>query len=249
MRRVALITGAAQGIGYEAVKVFAEDGWEVHAVDKQTGGQFPEGVEFTQADVSKEEEVNGLIAEMSGNADRLDALVNNAAVQINAPLIEMTVDEWDAVMATNLRSIFLLSRHAHHLLQKLQGSIVNVSSVHALATSSSVAAYAASKGAVLALTRALALEFADDNIRVNAMLPGAVNTEMLREGLSRGHLSAGSEADRLHELARRIPLGRVADPEEIAQGILFLADSEKSGYMTGQSLIMDGGVLARLSSE
>lgn len=249
MTPIALITGASQGIGRATVDEFAANGWEVHAVDKQIDATFPDSVVSHQADVSQAEEVNALIDEMSKKVDRLDALVNNAAIQLNKSLLDTTPEEWDAVMASNLRSIFLLSQGVHRLLEKATGAIINVSSVHAFATSNHIAAYAASKGAVMALTRALALEFAEDHIRVNAMIPGAVDTAMLREGLSRGHLSAGSEDERLHELARKIPFGRVADPAEIARGILFLADSDKSGYMTGQSLIMDGGVLARLSSE
>ena len=114
----------------------------------------------------------------------LDVLINNAAVQIAKPLVETTVEEWDAVMASNLRSVFLFVKLAHPLLKAAGGgAIVNVSSVHAIQTSANIAAYATSKGGLLALTRAMAIEFAPDNIRVNAILPGAVDTPMLRAGL------------------------------------------------------------------
>src|SRR3970040_406688 len=108
----------------------------------------------------------------------------------------MEVPEWDAVMASNLRSAYLMARHAHPLLRITRGAIVNVSSVHAIATSVDVAAYAASKGGLVALTRAMAIEFAPDGIRVNAVLPGAVDTPMLRAGLGRGHLNGSKVEDR-----------------------------------------------------
>jgi NAD(P)-dependent dehydrogenase (short-subunit alcohol dehydrogenase family) len=180
----------------------------------------------------------------------LDALVNNAALQIAKPLIETTVDEWDAVMAANLRSVFLGVKLAHPLLKARGGAaVVNVSSVHAIQTSANIAAYAASKGGLLALTRAMAIELAPDNIRANAVLPGAVDTPMLRAGLGRGHLGGENVQDRLDNLARKTVNGRVGTPEEIAHAIYFLADNEQSSFMTGQALVIDGGATARLSTE
>jgi NAD(P)-dependent dehydrogenase (short-subunit alcohol dehydrogenase family) len=180
----------------------------------------------------------------------LDALVSNAAVQIAKPLIETTVEEWDMVIANNLRPAFLLAKLAHPLLKKARGgAIVNVSSVHAVQTSANIAAYAASKGGLLALTRAVAIEFAKDNIRVNAILPGAVDTPMLRAGLNRGHVKGGDVYTRLDNLARRTVNGRVGQPAEIAHAIYFLADEAQSSFMTGQAMIVDGGATARLSTE
>jgi NAD(P)-dependent dehydrogenase (short-subunit alcohol dehydrogenase family) len=116
-------------------------------------------------------------------------------------------------------------------------------------TSANIAAYAASKGGLLALTRALAIEFAPDNIRVNAILPGAVDTPMLRAGLGRGHAGHGDMQDRLDNLARRTVNGRIGQPAEIAHAIYFLVDEEQSSFMTGQALVVDGGATARLSTE
>jgi len=175
-------------------------------------------------------------------------LVNNAAIQICKPLVEMTMEEWNATMASNLSSIFLMSRDLYPLIKAARGAIVNVSSVHAMATSNDIAAYAASKGGILALTRAMALEFGIDDVRVNTILPGAVDTPMLRDGMSRGHVS-GTLQERMQALAAKTVLGRIGMPEEIARVILFLADSQQSGFMTGQSLIVDGGASARLSTE
>ena len=155
----------------------------------------PEGL-FIQADISDPRRPAALSTSRPGHSARcLDALVNNAGVQIAKPLLETSVEEWDAVMASNLRSVFLGVKLAHPLLKAAGGgAIVNVSSVHAVQTSANIAAYAASKGGLLALTRAMAIEFAPDNIRVNAILPGAVDTPMLRAGLDRGHLGGGTHA-------------------------------------------------------
>jgi glucose 1-dehydrogenase len=153
-------------------------------------------------------------------------------------------------MASNLRSVFLSTKLAYPLFKQANGgAIVNVSSVHAVQTSANIAAYAASKGGLLALTRAMAIEFAPDNIRVNAVLPGAVDTPMLRAGLGRGHAGDGDIQTRLDNLARRTVNGRVGRPEEIAQVIYFLSDSEQSSFITGQAMIVDGGATARLSTE
>ncbi|MCJ7695398.1 MAG: SDR family oxidoreductase, partial [Anaerolineaceae bacterium] len=157
------------------------------------------------------------------------------------PLLETSVEEWDAVMASNLRSVFLGAKLAHPLLKKHGGgAIVNVSSVHAVATSPNVSSYAASKGGLLALTRSMAIEFAQDDIRVNAILPGAVDTPML---------SAHLDKTRLENLARKTVNGRIGKPLEIAHAIYFLADEEQSSFMTGQSIIVDGGATAKLSTE
>ena len=180
---------------------------------------------------------------------RLDALVNNAAVQLCKPLVGTTAEEWDEVMASNVRSAYLGVRFGHALLRCRESAIVNVASVHAAATSIGLAAYAASKGALVSLTRAMAIELASDGIRVNAVLPGAVDTPMLRAGLRRGHAGAGEEEVLVQRLGERHPLQRVGRPEEIAEAILFLCDGTRSSFVTGQTFVIDGGALARLSTE
>ena len=134
-------------------------------------------------------------------------------------------------------------------MRKKGGSIINVSSVHAVATSKNLAAYATSKGALIALTRVAALELAKDRIRVNAVLPGAIDTEMFRSGIARGHLSDSAIENRLEELGQKHPVGRVGKPEEIGKVILFIADDDQSSFITGQTIIVDGGATARLSTE
>jgi glucose 1-dehydrogenase len=250
MSKTILITGAAGGIGRAAVTHFAEKGWRVIGASLDPFGDgFPKNGLFIQSDISYADEIATLFEKTSAFTDSLDALVNNAAVQVSKPLVETSVEEWDAVMAANLRSVFLGAKLAHPLLKAHGGAIVNVSSVHAIQTSANIAAYAASKGGLLALTRAMAIEFAPDNIRVNAILPGAVDTPMLRAGLNRGHAGQGDMQERLDNLARKTVSGRVGKPEEIAHAIYFLADAEQSSFMTGQALVVDGGATARLSTE
>ncbi len=203
-KRILLITGAAGGIGRATVDLFAQQGWKVIGVDrKPQTDEFPSNGIYIQADISQPEQLEEIYEQVSDFTDSLDAVVNNAAVQICKPLIETTAEEWDRVMASNLRSVFLGSKLAYPLLKaKGGGAIVITSSVHAVATSANIAAYAASKGGLLALTRAMAIEFAPDDIRVNAILPGAVDTPMLRAGLNRGHVGEGGVLDRLENLAK-----------------------------------------------
>ena len=248
--KAVLITGAAGGIGRATVALFAERGWRVIGVDRATFGVgFPKEGEFIQSDSSRPEELLSIFGKVRDFTDALDALVNNAAIQVAKPLMDTSVEEWDAVMAANLRSVFLGVKLSQPLLKVRGGAIVNVSSVHAIQTSANIAAYAASKGGMLALTRAMAIEFAPDNIRVNAVLPGAVDTPMLRAGLGRGHAGHGDMQERLDNLARKTVNGRVGTPAEIARAIYFLADNEQSSFMTGQALVVDGGATARLSTE
>jgi glucose 1-dehydrogenase len=249
--RTVLITGAAGGIGRATLNLFSEQGWRVIGVDRSSYGDgFPNQGLFIEADISEPHDMAAIFDQVSAFSARLDVLVNNAAIQIAKPLLETSVEEWDAVMVSNLRAVFLAVKLAHPLFKNSgKGAIVNVSSVHAIATSANIAAYAASKGGMLALTRAMAIEFAPDNIRVNAILPGAVDTPMLRAGLSRGHVGMGSLPERLENLANKTVIGRVGTPGEIAHAIYFLADDDQSSFMTGQALTIDGGATARLSTE
>ncbi|MEJ2013909.1 MAG: SDR family NAD(P)-dependent oxidoreductase [Anaerolineales bacterium] len=249
MERTVLITGAMGGIGFATAEAFLEDGWLVFGLDVNAPAKSPKGMRLLRCDLSVPEEIERAFAEISNDTDRVEAIVNNAAVQICKPLVEMSVDEWDLTMATNLRPAFLALKYGYSLLKKAKGAIVNVSSVHAVATSKNIAAYAASKGGMVALTRAMAIELAGDGIRVNAVLPGAVNTGMLRDGLRRGHVGDGTDEELLQALGDKTVMGRVGEPSEIARAILFLADSEQSAFMTGHAMIVDGGATIRLSTE
>jgi NAD(P)-dependent dehydrogenase (short-subunit alcohol dehydrogenase family) len=248
MSNVVLITGVSGGIGSATARTFDQAGWRVIGVDRCRLDSHSSVHHFIPADLSDAVASRQTFAEVANDEGRIDALVNNAAVQVCKPLVETTPDEWDAVMASNVRSIYLSVRQAYPLMRGRGGAIVNVSSVHAIATSANIAAYAASKGAVLALTRALAIELAPDHIRVNALLPGAVDTPMLHAGLNRRRDTSGDVGALTEQLAMRHLMGRVGKPEEIAHAVLFLAD-ERSSFMTGQALVIDGGATAKLSTE
>lgn len=245
--RTALVTGASGGIGRAVAVAFQQAGWSVIGIDRASEPDEPQFDEFVYADLCADGAVATVRQQLS-HIERLDALVNNAAAQLNQPLINTTDDEWATVMNTNVRAAFEMIRDFHPALAAARGAIVNVSSVHAIATSVNVAAYAISKGALVALTRTAALELAADGIRCNAVLPGAVITPMLEDGLSRRRHPDGPGGN-LRDLADKTPLGFIAEPHQIAPSIIHLADSELSPYTTGQMMIVDGGATIRLSTE
>jgi NAD(P)-dependent dehydrogenase (short-subunit alcohol dehydrogenase family) len=246
VNKVVLITGVVGGIGSATARVFAEAGWHVIGVDMQEAQGLSGVQDFILADVSKGSDWQRMIKKISAGGMVVSGLVNNAAVMLCKPLMETTQEEWEHVMASNLSSVYLATRHVVPLMRSQGGAIINVSSVHGVATSANVAAYAASKGGVLALTRALAIELAPERIRVNAVLPGAIDTPMLRMGLDREKSVA---KEQLKKLAERHLQKRIGRPEEIAQTILFLADEQRSSFVTGQAWIVDGGATSRLSTE
>ncbi len=248
-KRIVVVTGAAGGIGRAAVQRFLQDGWNVVAVDRREPAAGCDGARFATADVGDASAVARLFGDIAEREGRVDAVVNNAAVQLCRPIEEVEPDEWDRTMAANVRSVYLMVKASIPLLPS-GGAIVNLSSVHALASSRHMSAYAASKGALAALTRALAVELAPRGIRVNAVLPGAVDTPMLAAGLVRTPSADRSEREAaLDALASRTPLGRVGRPEEVAELILYLSDSRLSAFVTGACLVIDGGATARLSTE
>lgn len=239
-KRVVLITGIGGGIGSATSEVFAENGWIVLGIDRKRVSDCFSAAEVYMADVSEEVEVSRIFNIVGMRFERLDAIVNNAAIQVCKPILSTFPEEWDAVMNSNLKAAFYTTIHGYSLMEKRGGSIVNISSVHAINTSKGVAAYAASKGGLVAFTRAAAIEFADEGIRVNAVLPGATDTSMLREHLTDKDLEL---------LASKTVIGRVAHPREIAEAILFLADNNRSSFITGASLVVDGGATIKLSTE
>ena len=247
MKRVVVITGVAGGIGSATAKLFHENKWLVFGVDFEKPEECTYIDHFIPGDLSKDKDIKNIFDAVKETESYITALVNNAAIQVCKPLIDISLEEWDRVIRINLTSAYLMMRHAFCLMKDKGGAIVNISSVHAISTSMNISAYAASKGALLSLTRATSIEFSSDNIRVNAILPGAVDTPMLRKGLERCMYK--DNCNQLDELRKRIPMKRIGHPKEIAEAILFLSDEKRSSYITGQILVVDGGATARLSTE
>jgi len=242
---VALVTGAAGGIGRAVCARLTQAGYTVIGADKNLPGAAESDWEVRGCDFAEPPAVKNLMMSFS----RLDLIVNNAAIMICKTIAETELEDWDDTFAANTRSCFLTTKYGAPLLEESGGCIVNVGSVHALATSVGAAAYASSKGALAAFTRSAAVELADRGIRVNCVLPAAVDTAMLRAGLSRGHLADDASVDaRVQELGARHPLGRVGTPEEIAAVVSFLCSKDAS-FLTGACLTIDGGAMARLSTE
>lgn len=248
-RPVVLVTGVGGGIGAAIARAFKQAGWCVAGVDQRNSATSADLDLFMTANIAMERENRDVFDQLEARLGRLDALVNNAAIQIVRPLVDTSPDEWDAVMAINLRAVYLAIRNAHPLLRRRGGAIVNIGSVHSVATSGGIAAYATSKGGLIVLTRVAAIELAADGIRVNAVLPGAVDTSMLHAGLTRGGSTDSDAEEGIRALGRRHVLGRVGRPDEIAQAVLFLADPNTSSFIVGQALVVDGGATARLSTE
>lgn len=240
------ITGVAGGIGAATAALFHDAGWSVAGVDIVDAPPPTPMVAFAVIDLAAAAAGDSLATFFAGLSG-LDALVNAAAIQGIETIEATPVAAWNDVVHANARGTFLAMQAAYPFLQQSQGAVVNVASVHAIATSAGAAPYAASKGAIVALTRAAAVEWAPA-VRVNAVAPGAVDTNMLRLGMRRWTSPDGVDAE-LAALAARIPLGRIGRPGEIAEAILFLADGRRSSFITGQVVVADGGALARLSTE
>ena len=252
--KVVIITGGGLGIGLGAAKKLAEKGASV-AICSDREDQIKtaeaslqeEGLEVRgiKADVTSSTDMKGLVNFAAETYGGVDVLVNAAGVQRYGTVVDTEEDVWDEVLDVNLKGIYLASRYA--ILQMGErggGAIVNLSSVQAIASQKAVAAYTASKGGINALTRAMALDHAEENIRVNAVCPASVDTPMLRwaANLFRGDKSV---EETVAEWGKMHPLGRVATVEEVAEVIAFLA-SEKASFVTGGEYKVDGGMLAAL---
>ena len=245
---MAVVTGVSSGIGEAVARRFLDDDWNVIGISRRAVN-LPGKFVHIQADISSPSEISRVGEEITSSLTSLNVLVNNAAYQVCASIPETSYEDFSRVMNTNLMAPFFLSKELLAPLSAAGGAIVHVSSVHALATSGNIAAYAASKGGLMALTRAMAIEFAEDGVRVNAVLPGAVDTPMLESGLSREHVSGATLEERKKSLAEKHLLRRIGRPEEIAEAVFFLAENRTSSFITGQGLVVDGGALTRLSTE
>ena len=247
--KVALITGGASGIGRATAILFAQEGAAVAIVDinAKQGGSIVAEIEsalgkaiFIPCDVTQAEDCRNAVEQTVAAFGGLDILFNNAGIIRRADVLQTTEAEWDRVMAVNVKSVFLLSKYAiPHMEKAGGGSIINTSSGWGLRGGRSAVSYCASKGAVINMTRAMAIDHGAQNIRVNAICPGDTDTPMLRD---EARQLGQPEKEFMEEAADR-PLRRYAQPIEIAQAVLYLA-SEAASYITGSALVIDGGGLA-----
>ena len=239
----ALVTGVCGGIGAAVARRLMAQGWRVYGIDV-ADTEAPPGVLRARADLADLAVVPGLFGGLSGLGD-VAAVVHAAAVQLPGGIAETGPAQWSELLTVNVVAGAEIVRALLGPLVRNRGAVVNIASVHARATSSGLLAYATAKAALVGLTRALAVELAPHGVRANAVSPGAVDTAMLREGLSR----SDDVELALSAIAGRTPLGRIGTPEDIAELTVFLLDSTRSAFITGQEFVADGGVLSLLSSE
>ena len=241
--RAAVITGAAQGIGAACARRLAREGvavalWDVDAARGEALAAELRGAgahaTFVRCDVSRKAEVDAALAATLQAMPRVDALVNNAGIFRAADFLEISEADWDAVIGVNLKGAFLVAQAAaRHMAAAGGGSIVNMSSVNGVMAIPSIASYNVSKGGVDQLTRVMALALADRGIRVNAVAPGTIATELAKNAV------LGSEEAKARIMSRT-PMRRLGEPEEIADVVAFLI-SDASSYLTGEIVYADGG--------
>jgi NAD(P)-dependent dehydrogenase (short-subunit alcohol dehydrogenase family) len=252
--KIALVTGAGSGIGEAIARLFAAQGATVCITDVlsntaeqvatslQSSGKLAEAMAL---DVADEAQVQQVFAALITRHQRLDIVVNNAGVSHVGNIVETSVDDWERVMRVNARGVFLCAREAVRTMLAQQpggGSIINMASVAGQIAVDRRFPYGASKGAVLAMTRSIASDFATQGIRCNAICPGTVHTPFVEGYLARSF--AGHEDDERAKLHARQPIGRMGEPDEIAAAALYLA-SDEAAFVTGSALVIDGGWTAK----
>lgn len=226
--KVAVVTGGASGIGAATARLLAEEGAKVVILDRTSGG----GV--VSCDVSVEEQVRAAMERVAAEHGRIDILFNNAGVAVRKPVVEQDEEGWERCFEVNVKGLYLCSKHAIPRMPP-GSSIIHSSSVTGITGVRNRAAYSATKGAVVALTRNMALDYAERGIRVNCVCPGFVRTPLLDPLLR--------DPERTRKLESLHPLGRLGEPEDVAWAVLYLA-SDESRWVTGQALVVDGGFAA-----
>jgi NAD(P)-dependent dehydrogenase (short-subunit alcohol dehydrogenase family) len=241
--RVAVITGAGSGIGRAMSLLFAREGARVLAADldgaaaEETAAQVGAQCVAMRVDASQPDEVRAMIERAEAEMGRIDVLCNNAGIGSTTDVVDCEPDDWDRVMTVNVRSVFLGCKYAvPHMVRQGRGAIVNTASVAGMVGVPKRASYCASKGAVIALTRQVAMDFVKQGVRVNCVCPGTVDSPWVERLLAGVDDRAAARA----ALEARQPMGRLGTPEEVAAAALYLA-SDDAAFVTGTSLVLDGG--------
>lgn len=245
--KVAIVTGAARGIGRAAAEAFAESGAKVIVGDidekegKKVASEMDGEARFIKLDVSDSESVQNLVSEVKDLYGKIDILVNNAGIFYTEDIVDTPEEEWDKLMGVNLRGAYLCCHYiVPEMIEQQSGVVVNIASEAGIVGIGGQVAYNVSKAGLISMTKSMAVDFAEDGIRVNAVCPGTTETPLF--------LNALDEADNPEELRRTYegirPLNRLGDPDEIAAAILAMA-SEELGYATGSILSIDGGYTAQ----
>ncbi len=246
IKPVVLITGGAQGIGMCMAEVFLRRGYRAAIADpdKEAGEELKTSLKagrdflYVPADVSEEKDCAKFVRAAAKQFGRIDLLINNAGIGINKRVTELTLNEWNRVIGTNLTGAFLCSKYAVPFLAKVKGSIINMASTRSIMSEKDTEAYSASKGGILALTHAMAVSLGPD-IRVNCISPGWIEVSNWRKKSAR--------KTPIHTAAdiNQHPAGRVGNPYDIAELAIFLA-SDKAGFITGQNYVVDGGMTKKM---
>ncbi|PJZ01490.1 MULTISPECIES: dihydroanticapsin 7-dehydrogenase [Bacillus] len=248
--KTVLITGGASGIGYAAVQAFLNQKANVVVadIDEAQGEEMVrkenhDGLHFVQTDITDEAACQQAVQSAVDTFGGLDVLINNAGIEIVAPIHEMELSDWNKVLQVNLTGTFLMSKYAlKHMLAAGKGNIINTCSVGGVVAWPDIPAYNASKGGVLQLTRSMAVDYAKHQIRVNCVCPGIIDTPLNEKSFLENNEGTLEEIKK--EKAKVNPLLRLGKPEEIANVMLFLA-SDLSSYMTGSAITADGGYTAQ----
>lgn len=248
--KVAIITGASSGIGLGVAKAFAENGVKVAMIDISDKGEEVaagiEGAEFFKCDVTNNDQVKATVEAVVAKFGKIDILFNNAGVAVRKTVVDLTEKDWDIVLGVGLKGTFLFSKYViPYMIKQGGGSVVNTGSGWGLKGGGQAASYCAVKGGIVNMTRAMAIDHGHQNIRVNSVCPGDVDTAMLRdEGRQTGEVNANvSIDDYLKACGSDRPLGRIGTTDDIANAVMFLC-SDMAGWVTGTALVVDGGGIA-----
>ena len=247
--KIVLLTGCAGGIGEEISKKFKAEDWTVIGVDIKQSYKSKYVDLYIEKDLSKSNSIKEIITIIQNKYDKIDCLINNAAYQVCQPIWDTSEEDWDKVYSCNVKAIYLFVKYGLELLKKSKGCIINIASVHSIATSNKIAAYASSKSAIVGLTKNLAIELGQFDINVNSISPGAINTQMLKDGLKRGHVGLNlDENEMIKNLANKHVIKKIGEPSDIASFCLFLSSST-TNFFTGSNFVIDGGASIKLSTE